>query len=59
MYAISALLFLVARKVSRVPKVTYHFSSIVEYETSETLQDVQLAVARATQLCRPNVRTIG
>ena len=30
MFAISILLFLVARKVSRVPQVTYYFSSIVE-----------------------------
>ena len=54
MYAISTLLFLVAGKASRVPKVTSYFSSIVE-----TLHDMQIAVARATQLCRPNVRTIG
>ena len=32
MYAISTLLFLVAGKASRVPKVTYYFSSIVEYK---------------------------
>ena len=31
MYAISTLLFLVAGKASRVPKVTYYFSWIVEY----------------------------
>ena len=30
MYATSTLLFLVAGKASRVPKVTYYFSSIVE-----------------------------
>ena len=54
MYVISTLLFLVAGKASRVPKVTSYFSSIVE-----TFQDMQIAVARATQLCRPNVRAIG
>jgi len=27
--------------------------------TSETLHDLQITVARATQLCRPNVETIG
>ena len=41
-------------KASRVPKVTSYFSSIVE-----TLHDMQIAVAWATQLCRPNVGTIG
>ena len=30
MYAISTLLFLIAGKASRIPKVTYYFSSIVE-----------------------------
>ena len=30
MYAVSTLLFLVARKASRVHKLTYYFSSIVE-----------------------------
>ena len=54
MYAISTLLLLLARKASRVLKVTTYFSSIVE-----TLPDMQIAVARATQLCRPNVGTIG
>ena len=54
MYAISTLLLLLAGEASRVPKVTSYFSSIVE-----TLHDMQIAVARATQLCRPNVGTIG
>ena len=54
MYAISTLLFLAAGKASRVPKVTSYFSSIVE-----TLHDMQITVAGATQLCRPNVGTIG
>ena len=54
MYAISTLLLLLAGKASRVPKVTSYVSSIVE-----TLHDMQIAVARATQLCRPNARTIG
>ena len=54
MYAISTLLLLLAGKASRVPKVTSYFSLIVE-----TLHDMQIAVARATQLCRPNVGTIG
>ena len=46
MYAISTLLLLIEGKASRVPKVTFYFFSIVE-----TLHDMQIAFARAMQLC--------
>ena len=58
--AISTLLFLVAGKASRIPKVTYYFSLIVEWLLKpSTICKMQIAVARPTQLCRPNVRAIG
>ena len=40
MYAISTLLFLVAGKASRIPKVTCYFSSIVEVIISNTSDSV-------------------
>ena len=52
MYAISTLLFLVAEKASRVLKLTYYISSIVE-------QLLKLfAVSRVMQRRRPKVGTI-
>ena len=42
----STLLLLIEGKASRVPKVTFYFVSIVE-----TLHDIQIAFARAMQLC--------
>ena len=56
MYAISTLFLLLAGKASRVPKFLFLLDRGV---TSETLHDMQIAVARATQLCRPNVGTVG
>ena len=35
------------------------FKLVDRCTTSETFHDMQIAIARAPQLCRPNVGTIG